>query len=322
MNLDTADLYPSVAPDVRLFPADALDANRQGRLTDTQRQQLTETAGKGRSSWTKTGLFIFGAGVVMLLVVMSGRFSLIVLLVGVGCVGVGGVAAWLGITGTDPLTRDVQSGRVESVEGAIARQALPGMSGRGGVSYSLHVSGRTFSADDRTYQAAPEAGYVKVYFLPHSNKIVNLERLPDHPLPAGVTPQQLSLRMMKSLFLGSFQERAEAGAAMATFQRGLGEGAAAARPPADQLDPRPLNEAILGAWFNPMMTLSFTSDGLATLSIAGKKAGDGRWSLDPDGTLHIQVRGFKLEGDAWVADDRLTMHPHGHPLVFTRGALA
>jgi hypothetical protein len=36
----------------------------------------------------------------------------------------------------------------------------------------------------------------------------------------------------------------------------------------------------------------------------------------------MDVKGFKLAGEAWVADDRLTIVVHGHALVLMRGAVS
>jgi hypothetical protein len=35
------------------------------------------------------------------------------------------------------------------------------------------------------WNAAPSAGYVRAFYLPRTKWIVNLERLPDRPLPDG-----------------------------------------------------------------------------------------------------------------------------------------
>jgi hypothetical protein len=63
-----------------------------------------------------------------------------------------------------------------------------------------------------TYDAAPDAGVVRLYYLPRSRRVVNLERLPNAPLPDVVTPQTMaaSVRAAVRADITGRQETADA----------------------------------------------------------------------------------------------------------------
>ena len=81
--------------------------------------------------------------------------------------------------------------------------------------YYLNIAGRQLRTYLSAYDAAPDAGYVRAYYLPRTRRLVNLERLPNPPLPAG--PEEArdmlgriarALRQPRSCrLLGSARER-------------------------------------------------------------------------------------------------------------------
>jgi hypothetical protein len=88
-------------------------------------------------------------------------------------------------------------------------------------------------------------------------------------------------------------------------------------PPLETRDPRPLAIAILGTWANPLLHVTFSEDGLATIRMFGGEK-NGRWSVDGDGKLRAGLMGHEQSVDAWVAGDRLTIVTEGRALTLTR----
>src|SRR5262249_28900637 len=118
------------------------------------------------------------------------------------------------VTGSDAVTRDLRHVSVQSVEGAIGKRRIAQRGGPAATSYVLEVGDATFKVAHGTYMAAPDAGFVRLYFLPRSRKIVNLERLPNPP------PNQVNMQDLKDAagvaFRGhSRRERNEARAKVA-----------------------------------------------------------------------------------------------------------
>ena len=98
-----------------------------------------------------------------------------------------------------PLARDLEVGRVESIEGAVSKKigsnwdyivgSMLANTQRGNepTSYRLSVANRElgiqeFRSDQDVYEFAPEAGMVTLFYLPQSRWVVNLELLPDAPV--------------------------------------------------------------------------------------------------------------------------------------------
>src|SRR5215471_4223167 len=177
---------PLTATDV--FPPDALDANRRGELSDAQRRGLGNVARYRRRSQLQF------AGIALVLAVLIGGFaSSSVSIVSRGlvtlvCLGIAAVLVVRSVTGADSLTRDLRDTRVESAEGAIGKRRH--RAGRNATNYFLDVGDQRFSITHGTYEFAPDAGFVRVYYLARSRKIVNLERLPN-PAFEHVTPQDI-----------------------------------------------------------------------------------------------------------------------------------
>ena len=221
------------APDP--FSADALDANRAGRLTDAQRTGWTGI----ERSWRKSELVIAGllAAVGVVLLTSHGPASELLFrtAVVVACF-VGAVFfLWRSVTGADNLEQDLRAGRVESVEGALGRSHVEGRSS-GASLYYLEVGGKRLSCGLAAYNAASEPGIVRVYFLPRSHHLVNLERLADRPLPAGALddPKAVIAQVAGGLRSHDGTQRAEAMATMEAMKHEVA--ARAIPPPADQRD--------------------------------------------------------------------------------------
>ena len=100
--------------------------------------------------------------------------------------------------------------------------------------YYLSVAGQTYEVDSTTYNAAPDAGIVSLYVLPRSRAIVNLERMPDRPLPAGVTTSPAAVMGVAMAALNPFDsvKSAEARAEIAAIGNAMQAQMAGAATPA------------------------------------------------------------------------------------------
>jgi hypothetical protein len=298
------------------FPQDALEANRANRLTDQQRTWLRTLAKNSRSvGWSIAGVS-GGLGVILLFFADRGGSTRV--LAGVGALIVAGFFAVRSLTGADPLDKDLRSGYVESVEGAITKRSVT-THGRSSstTTHYIDVENKQMVAFRDQYDAAPEAGYVRVYYVPNSMRVVNLEHLPDRAVPAGVmkSPRDM-LKLAASGLVGIDEvKKAEARAEMAAIGHAMQPGAP---PPDSERDPRPLAEALIGKWTNGMVTITFNVDGTAALALRGGMERQAQWSVDAQGRLVADVMGEKQTSDAWIAGDRLSIKLGGEGIVLDR----
>jgi hypothetical protein len=302
------------------FPEEALDENRRGRLTDAQRRSWTGVDRRwgGTVSLMALVLAVAGAG----LLTDLGRPTLptpVRLMAGVGCLVAAGVLVCVSLLGGGQLTRDLRQGRVDSTEGAVSkeRDPMPTYAGPNPRRRYLEVGGRRLECDQGKFDAAPDAGIVRVYYLPRSRRVVNLERLADGPLPAGAleNPMAIVAQAVHGVASTDRTQRAEAMATLAALQDAV---AGQATPPTAGGDARPLGEAIVGAWRGPVMNVTFDADGNATGAMANGMRMAGRWSVGADGKLRLDVLGQDMVTDAWVAGDVLTVVMDSMPMSFRR----
>lgn len=213
-----------------VFSAEALDSNRNGQLSAGQRRELQ--AGLHRKHSGLTGLV--------------GRAF-------------------------DPLAKDLQAGRVESIEGAITKkppQSLFGGTAPVAYRYRVLIANREagnqeFRCSREFYEFAPDAGMVRLFYLPRSPWVVNLEFLPA-----------------------------------------LRRGQESAVPTAD---PRALAEAIIGTWESPFLNVSLRQDGTFAARLSDGSYHQGQWSVDTSGRLHADVMGAPMVADASVDAHELTL---------------
>ena len=312
-----------IASNVDPFPAADLDTNRSGRLTDTQRKRLQGLARAGRKD--EFILAVVAAGAAVALLAAPGlSLSVFARLAGGAILLVVAVILLRTAIGGDSLTKDLRSGRVDRVEGAIGRDTRQ-QQGQHYMHtlYYLNVAGQTYEVDSTTYNAAPDAGIVSLYVLPRSRAIVNLERMPDRPLPAGVTTSPAAVMGVAMAALNPFDsvKSAEARAEIAAIGNAMHAqmAGAATPPPASQRDPRPLAEAILGTWQTGPISMTFMPDGTLVAGLPGHQR-QGRWSIGSDGRLHSDSTGPDRGSDAWVAGDVLTISENGEGMSYRRTA--
>jgi hypothetical protein len=301
-------------------PADALDANRAGRLTDQQRQNFRGMSRGLRKFELQFAVILTILGLIIWFAEGPAKYAAVKPLIGVALLIIAGFLVVRSFLGADPLTHDLRSGSVESVEGAITKTTVETHSrGSSSTWYYFNVAGtRVTVASRAAYEAAPEAGIVRLFYLPHSHRLVNMERLPDRPLPPDAlkSPQvaQDLLHGMRSHDPNQVAEaRAEAAALDNALHAAITKGPTP--PPDGARDPRPLAEAIVGAWDSPLMSVSFATDGTLDATMPGGRKRSGHWSLDWSGHLLSDITG---PTEAWVSGDQLTVTIGGQGLTFRR----
>lgn len=302
------------------FPKDALEANRAGQLTVVQRDKLRPIARYTRQS-------TFGAAIVFVvaaaMMVLDEKLQLPVVLrmpLAGACLALAAFFLVRAVVGADALSRDLRHRQVQSADGAIGKRT-GSYSARGARrTHWLDVGDGTYRVSPSGYDAAPDAGIVRVYFLPRSRRVVNLERLPDAPFKGGITPHGVLATIGEALLSGNRREINEIRAQGALFF----EAAKAARdepvaPPAPSArDPHPLAQAIVGTWTSALMTVTFEPDGTVIGTLFGGVHRRGRWSVDGAGRLIADVTGQREAANAWVAGNELTIAAEGTALRFTR----
>jgi hypothetical protein len=306
--------------EVSPFPADALEANRAGRLTDQQRRDLRGQSRGLRKAELQFAVILTIIGLLVWFAEGPAKYATVKPLVGIACLIIAGFLVVRAFLGADPLTHDLRSTNVQSVEGAITKTSVTAHSrGTSSTSYFFIVSGTKLKVSRFEYQAAPEAGIVKVYYLPHSHQLVNMERLPDRPLPpdAFKSPQtaQDLLQGMRSHDPNQVAETRAEAAAMGNVLKAEIAKAATPLPAEAQQDQRPLAEAIVGAWDNPIMSVSFAADGTLNATMPGGRKRTGTWSIDWSGHLLSDITG---PTEASVSGDQLTVKIGGQGLTFQR----
>ena len=303
------------------FPTDALEANRSGHLTTEQRDRLRPIARYARQSAFIVAVVL---AVASAMVVSDRQLSLPAVLrlplAGV-CLVLAAFFLLRAIVGGDALTRDLRHMKVQTAEGPIGKRR-GGSTGRSGRrAYLFDVGDGTFrAASRRSYDAAPDAGIVRVYFLPRSRRVVNLERLPDVAFAPGTTPKEMVASLGAAVRSHNRREANEIRAKMAP----MADAVAAARdvsatpPPLGNRDPRPLEQAIMGTWRSPILTVTFNADGSISATMLGGMQRRGRWSVNRAGRLVSDVTGHEGAAEAWVVGDELTIATDGQALKFTR----
>ena len=298
------------------FPQDALDANRAGRLSPQQRTWLRGLA----KTWRGNGRAIAGvAGLLGLIVLfLADKGGAERVLIGVGLLIGAAFLFVLSLVGADTMDADLRDGSVLAVEGAIAKRTQVTHSrSSSSTTYYIDVASKQMVAFRDQYEAAPEAGYVRVYYVPHSMRVVNLERLADPPGAADAvkSPQDALKLAAKGIFSLDEQSRAEARAQLAAVGHVAQPGPP---PPASERDPRPLAEAIVGKWTNGMVTIEFSGNGSVDMTLPMGVQRQSRWSVDPQGRLVVDMDGAHQAGEAWIAGDHLNITLGGDGIVLRR----
>lgn len=215
---------------------------------------------------------------------------------------------WLSV-----FTGDVRRGDVKVIDGAIHKPSPTGNKTPGLWTYYLEVAGRRFEVPSKSvWEAAPGAGHVRLYYLPHSHTAINLERLPDPP----VDPSKPIAETMGDI-LGSIRPgfttkgRIERAERMAQADAELRAALGGDMPPSPT-DAAPASPAdVAGHWTSPAFEVIVRADGTLTMTSAMQSGGqDGHWRIGPEGRLHLRfaddpdelVTDYSLQGDALAID--------------------
>jgi hypothetical protein len=303
------------------FSKIALPTNQSGRLTDEQ-SQLWARIAKFRRQSVRGVAYVF-AFIGAFLLLANGPAAKAAARANGGLIFLAIAAILIVAASLEPVNADVREGRVESVEGAIAKRTrMPGKA-PGSRSYYLDVGGRRLQTISRLgYDAAPDAGYVRVYFLPRSRRVVNLEQLADPPIPTGSgAAQQILLGYAQALMSFDRTAIAESAAEVVALKHAVeGPALAAAADGRVRAQPSRLRaDDLYGTWTNPVVTVTFMKNGIATMTMAiGGTRREGRWSVDANGKLVTDATGSLEPIDASLNDNKLTIVIDGQRVAFTR----
>jgi hypothetical protein len=160
--------------------SEALDSNRRGELTATQRDGFAGLLRKrNRSALGIAGALLAVSLAVGVFVAPSLAPVWRIAIVGVPF----GIAVSLilrVLTGGDKaMGRDLHHGRVQAVTGPITKEQESAMDVNSTSVYILKVGDQRFTVPAMTFEGAPGSGQVRLYYLPASRKVVNLEAFTD-----------------------------------------------------------------------------------------------------------------------------------------------
>jgi hypothetical protein len=302
------------APVGTVFDPASIEANRNGQLTAAQR------AGENRRerNWRGNALYFAGVAAVIgvLVVTSSGGQDPQIERYAIGAVAFVIAAVLLVLRfmpNSNPLARDLRDGRVVAVDGPFGKTTS---SGTQLTSYYFELGDRRYEVAQDTYRAAPNAGMMRLYVLPHSHRVVNFERLSDPPVPAGALTARSVMGAIASELTGVNQaQRLQTMAVMTALGHSLES--SPTPPPPDQRDPRPLAQAILGSWKWAAVHVTFSDDGTASVTMPGGGSMSGRWSVSGE-RLQVTGAGQDITGEAWVAGDTLTVVQDGQVMALHR----
>jgi len=302
------------------FPAEALAENRSGRLTDDQARRFQRMVSGRRKSTCALAMPVGAIGV--LLLILNGPAATVVKRTLAGWGFVTAAAMILAAPAFDPLAADVRGGRVENVQGAVGKRRVQSTARTGFTRYYLNVAGRQFQTYSSAYDAAPDAGYVRAYYLPHTRRLVNLERLPNPPLPSGPDEARDMFAKMARAFVTrdpvAFAESRANAAGLIDAARELAVEPSDA--PSGHLAGGLVRQALVGTWTHPLVTVTLAQDGTATVTTMMGATQSGHWSVDGHGRLLTDATGAMEPTDAALDDGRLTIQLEGRRLTFTRAA--
>jgi hypothetical protein len=312
----------SMANPTGLFSADALDDNRGGHLTGDQVRRF-EGMVAGRRKGTR-GLALPVGAIGALLLVLNGPAATAAKRQFAGWGFIGAAVLFLAAPAFDPLAADVREGRVKEVQGAVGKRRVQSGSRAGFTRYYLNVGGRQLQTYLSAYDAAPDAGYVRAYYLPRTLRLVNLERLPNPPLPSSPAEAENMLGRMARAFIShdavaSAEARASAAGLMDAVQQTIVNPSDA---PSGGATGGLVREALVGKWTHPLVTVTLAEDGSATITTIVGASRAGHWSVDAHGRLLTDATGTMEPADAQLEGDHLTIELEGRRLTFTRGARA
>ncbi len=228
-------------------------------------------------------------------------------------------AVLLAAPAMDPLAHDVRDGKVEQIEGAIGKRSMRSPALRGSTRYYLKVDRSELQASRLAYDAAPDAGYVRAYYLPRTRRLVNLERLPNPPVPASPgAVRELFGRVGRASRGSDPVALAEARAGVAGLMEAVREPTIEPTDSSDEIAGALTREALVGNWTHPLVTAKFADSGTLVITTITGTSRTGKWFVDREGRLVSDATGTMQPADAMLDGDRLTIQVEGRRLTFTR----
>ena len=290
---------------------DALDTNRGGGLTPGQRAYWRSMSRGLRKTEFFFAIALIVIGALVWIAPGPAKDATFKPVVGVVCFVIAALLLVRALTGGDKLTSDVRDGRVQSIDGAITKRSVTTHSKESSITtHFFDVSHQSFEVNRDAYDLAPDAGYVSVFYLPRSHRVVNYEMLapPATPELTQATLQQVAQSSITGMLSRDEVTRAETRARAVAMQAAVEQQLknAAVPPPPEQRDHRPLAEAIVGSWNGPMASAVFSADGTVSATVMGRPV-QGRWSVDGAGKLRTDVLGQGGAADAWITGNQLTV---------------
>jgi len=186
---------------VNPFPPEALESNRRRELTVTQREGFARLL-RLRNRRATIMAAVLSAGAIGAGFLAPPSFAPVwrIAIVGVAL----GIAVSLIlriITGGDrALSRDLRRGRLEAVTGPISKEQESAMDVDSTSVYFLRVGNERFTVAPMISEAAPRTGQVRLYYLPESRRVVNLEKVAD-----AANPMAIAQRSLQEAIVGSWR---------------------------------------------------------------------------------------------------------------------
>ena len=233
------------------------------------------------------------------------------------------------------ITGDLRRGEVRTVEGGIRKvrplDVAQNTTTSSTPKYALEVGGESFDVPSHTvWEAVPNVGYFRLYYLPRSRTAVNLERLADPPVDVsnpqdviGATWQAVGAALRPSIGKGGRARKADLAAKADAMLRA----ATAGGPDGDGISTAPgsapdSEAELVGTWRSAFFTVDVQPGGRLTLTPALQPAQTGRWDLDSNSRLHVLLDGSPQTEDmvteVTLAGKRLTVQFFGQPMTLDR----
>ncbi len=225
------------------------------------------------------------------------------------------------------VTGDLRKGKVRCIEGAM-RKTVPvdlaqSTVTSGMMRYYLEINGESFEVPSKAvWDTVPGTGYFRLYYLPHSKTVINLERLPDPPVNAS-SVQDVREAVADAVGASLRPSFTKHGSAEKAERMAHADAVIRAATSANQPIPGgPANAAdLVGRWTSMFFNVEVRADG--TLSMDNPQGGpaqQGHWRVSPDGQLHLTFQDDPDEvvTPIAVAGDRLQVEIAGQPMTLQR----
>lgn len=232
------------------------------------------------------------------------------------------------------VTGDLHKGIVARVEGAVRKKKPINLAqdsrAMGTQHYALEVGGVDYDVPSRgVWEEAPPMGWVRLYYLPRSRVAVNLEIMPDHAVES--SPQDV-ISPLRDILGSAFSpgltkhsriKRAERAAQAQAAMRSVMEAGTREPKPSEQapIDAGDDESDLVGSWTSAFFNVEVSGDGTLAIENSQGVHQPGRWTVDPNGQLHVRLEGGdgnELVTPFSVADGQLSIQFAGQPMTLQR----